>query len=205
MSARVAVALFALASVAACAHSPEPRLYVLATQDGTVANQARGIVQIDRPHIAGYLDRREIVRVVAQHLDLAADAAWAEPLDAMIGRVLAQDLAQRAPAARIYGETSGLSVRPDLHVGLDVQRFEREPNGDVALVALVLVRRTDEAHPLVLEQVALKSTPSERDTSGVVHALSGLLGSLADRVARMIAAAPEAAAAPPAPPPVPRP
>jgi len=204
VSMRVAVPLLALASLAACAHSPDPRLYVLGAREGAVAADARVIVQVDRPHIPGYLDRREIVqRVVDQKLDVAGRAIWAEPLDAMIGRVVALDLAQRSPSARVYSEASGLGVRPDLHVGLDVQRFEQEPSGDVALVALVLVRRADEPRPILLEQVALRRTPSARDPAAIVEALSTLLGTLTDRLAKSIADASVAAADPsaqPAPP-----
>jgi uncharacterized protein len=206
MSTRVAAILLSLASLQACAHSPDPRMYVLTEREGASASGSSAIVQVDRPHLPGYLERREIVqRVADQQLGVASHAIWAESLEAMIGRVMALDLAQRSPSARVYSETSGLGVRPDLHVALDVRRFEQERSGDVVLVALVLVRRAEESRPIVLEQVTLRRTPSARDTAGIVEALSGLLGTLADRIAPTIAAAgsPPDANGSPAPPPSP--
>jgi uncharacterized lipoprotein YmbA len=179
----------ALLLACACARSPEPRLYTLVARDGPARLATSAVVEVRRPHIAGYLDRREIVRsVLEQRLDIAGDALWAEPLDAMLGRVLARDLALRLPGSKVVTELSTLQVTPDVRIQLDVQRFESVANGALLLNALVLVRNSDSVQPPRLVDLELETRLAGRETSTRVAGMNELLGQLADQVARLIAA-----------------
>lgn len=173
----------------ACARSPEPRLYTLVAREGATRFDTSLLVEVRRPHVAGYLDRREIVRsVLGQRLDLAHDALWAEPLDAMLARVLASDLALRMPKSKVVSELSTLQVTPDVRVQLDVQRFESAAEDAVLLRALTSVRRTASNQPPTLVPLEIEAGLADRETSTRVAALNELLGELADRIARLIAA-----------------
>jgi uncharacterized lipoprotein YmbA len=148
---------------------------------------------VRRPSIAGYLDRREIVRAVrGERLDLSGDSNWAEPFDAMIGRVLAAGLALRLPASRVMCDLNSLGVGPEVRIDIEVQRFEHGADG-LVLRALVAVRRGAETTSVKVEAVELEDRSERRDTEATVSAMNALLGKLADHIARTLASAPLAA------------
>ena len=185
--------LIALGLLAACTRSGDPRLYTLVAEKGRTTYPTAIIVEVRRPTIPGYLDRREIVRALrGEQLDVAGDAIWAEPLDAMIARVLATDLALRLPASRVYSSLGSFAVVPEARVDVEVQRFEQRADG-LVLQALVAVRRGVESAPVSLDQLELTQEGAHRSTDATVEAMNALLGELADRVARTLAAAPSAA------------
>jgi len=172
---------------AACGHSPEPRVYTLVAQPAGPTFATASLIEVRRPPMAGYLDRRDIVLAIrAERLEFAADANWAEPLDAMLGRVLAGSLALRLPRSRVASDLSSLGVMPDFQVDVDLQRFERGPDGQVAMRALTVVRRQGMAASL--EVVELSRSAGGSDTADTVATMSALLGDLADRLARTISA-----------------
>ena len=182
------LALLILSLLAGCARSTDPRLYTLVARPGRATYPTPGTLEVRRPSIAGYLDRREIVRgVLGERLELSGDANWAEPLDAMFGRVLAADLALRLPQSRVLTDLNTLGAVPDARLDLEVQRFEQGPEG-VVLQVLIALRRGDQAAPVSLEAVTLNERVTQHGTEQVVAAMNGLLGELADRIAGMVAA-----------------
>jgi uncharacterized lipoprotein YmbA len=186
--------LLLLCLLSACTRSSDPRLYTLVADESRATYPTSTTVEVRRPSIAGYLDRREIVRAVrSEQLDVAGDAIWAEPLDAMIGRVLAANLALRLPASRVITDLNSLGVVPDARIDIEVQRFEQGADG-LVLRAMVAVRRGADTTPISLEAVELKDAGVGRDTEATVAAMNELLGQLADRIARTLATAPLAAA-----------
>lgn len=182
------VALAALVLAGGCGRSPDPRLYTLMTRSGTHTYPAQAlVVEVRRPSIAGYLDRREIVRgVTAQQLELASGALWAEPLATMIGRVLASDLAQRLPQSQVVTEQGALAARPDVRVEIDVQRFEQD-RGALVLEAQVSVRDGSATEPR-LSRVALSTQSAASATGALVAAMNDLLARLADHIAHTVVA-----------------
>jgi len=185
--------LLALCLLSACARSTDPRLYTLVADKSSTTYPISTTVEVRRPSIAGYLDRREIVLAVREErLALAGDSNWAEPLDAMIGRVLAADLALRLPASRVISDASSLGVVPEARVDIEVQRFEQGASG-LVLHALIAVRRGAATMPVGLERVELEQRRASDDTEGAVAAMNVLLGKLADHIARTLASAPPAA------------
>jgi uncharacterized protein len=197
---RTRLSLLLLLLGCACVRSPDPGLYTLVARDGAARFDTRAVVEVRRPHIAGYLDRREIVRsILEQRLDIAHDALWAEPFDAMLARVLASDLAARLPESTVVSELSTLNVAPDVRVQLDVQRFESVADGAVLLRGLVSLRHADSAQAAALVPVELSTRLTEGKTSKQVAAMNELLGQLADQIARSIARSIAAAASASAP------
>jgi uncharacterized protein len=185
----VRACLLALCLLAACTRSTDPRLYTLVAEASRASYPIAATIEVRRPSIAGYLDRREIVLGVRdEQLELARDSHWAEPLDAMIGRVLAADLALRLPKSQVLTDLSSLGVVPGVRIDTEVQRFELGADG-LVLRAMVVIRRGAESSPAHLETVELVDRAAGHDSPAVVAALNGLLGKLADRVASSLASA----------------
>ena len=181
--------LVALALLTACTRSGDPRLYTLVPEKGRATYPTVTTIEVRRASIAGYLDRREIVRAVRdEQLDLAADAIWAEPLDAMIGRVLAMDLALRLPKSRVFSDSSSLAVVADARVDIEVQRFEQGPDA-LVLRALVALHRAAGSSPVSLHPLELEKRGALRGTESTVAAMSELLGRLADHIASTLSSA----------------
>jgi uncharacterized lipoprotein YmbA len=181
--ARIAVIVL----LSACGHSPQPRLYTLRARPGGVVSSPSLLVEVRRPSLAGYLDRREIVRSVAAHeLILEPRAIWAEPLDGVLGRVLAADLALRLPQSQVFHELSNLSASPALRVEVAIDGFDQREGDSLELRALVLVQRHGDRRAAP-QRVALRGRIEGTSTSALVQAWEELLGRLADELARMLA------------------
>jgi uncharacterized lipoprotein YmbA len=181
--------LLALCLLWACTRSSDPRLYTLVADKGRDTHEASATIEVRRPSIAGYLDRREVVRAVkSERLDVAGDSNWAEPLDAMIGRVLATNLALRLPNSQVLTDLNSLGVVADVRIDSEIQRFEQGPEG-LVLRAVIAVRRGAETKPASVEVIELKDGVDGGGTEAVISAMNALLGRLADRVAGSLAAA----------------
>lgn len=121
--------------LAGCA-SPEPEYYRLTPVPGAPRPWGNGSVKLRRVGVPGYLDRPEIVRAGAGgRLDVMGGARWAEPLEEMLSRVLAENLRQRLPGRTVFGESSAVSVDADAVLEVEVQRLEAVPGGSVDLTA----------------------------------------------------------------------
>jgi uncharacterized lipoprotein YmbA len=183
MNARLACCL--LVCLIACARSSEPQLYTLVARPGSQTWAAAGVLEVRRPHVAGYLDRRELVRrVLQQRLELSRRALWAEPLDAMLARTLAEDLTLRLPNSQVFSELSQVRATPGVIVDLDLQRFEQGADG-LVLRALVALHGGTGA-PSTLTQVELRRALRGDDSTSQAAAMSDLLGELADRIAQAV-------------------
>jgi uncharacterized lipoprotein YmbA len=180
------VAMLAVACLAGCA-SPDPALYTIKAMHGPVVSGAPKVVLLRQIALAKFLDRPQIVRSSEDfRLQVMANDWWGEPLGAMLGRVLVEELSQRLPGSSVYAESGAVSVSPDATVELNVQRLDADAAGNVLLsaqAAIVFERR--------------RSAPVTRDfrivvpqaTGGVpseVAAISTAVGQLADGLATML-------------------
>jgi uncharacterized lipoprotein YmbA len=169
--------------LAACGHSSQPTLYTLSARDGSARADVTGVLELRTPSVAGYLDRHELVlQVASQRLELARDAEWAEPLDAMIARVLVRNLSQRLPQARITLDSGHARAEPQLRVELDVRRFELDAQGQLVLDGLVALRAPTGAPALL--PIALARPLASHRADALVQGMSELLGELAERIAQ---------------------
>ena len=167
-----------------CGTSPNTTYYTLAAVSGTLRQASLGTVEVRRPGIAGYLDRTEILaQWDGQRLQLADNACWGEPIAAMIGRVLADDLSERLRGTIVLGASSELSIQAAVVVELVIRKFDLGTDGYVHLNVLASIRRAGETST---RAVALQTRPVGTDTGAVVAAMSNLLGQLADELANAL-------------------
>ncbi len=188
MSARAffAVAIGAVL-VAGCGSSPNSTFYALAPTQGAAQKGAPHAIKVRRVTIPGYLDRPEIVRrVVDFKLGVDQYERWGEPLDAMLGRVLAADIEQRTPGSTVFTEDGAITVDPDATVEIDLREFAVGAGGEVDLDAEIAVERGTSHTAASSQAVSLRKSPKDGSTASLVSAMSDLLGQLADRVAVML-------------------
>lgn len=174
--------------LAACAHSPSPTFFALSARPGGTTQTGRALkVELRRTALPGYLDRPHIVRrSTAEQLELSGDERWGAPLDEMVGATLAEDLAQRLPSCVVYTDSGAISTVPDVRVEVQIFRFERMEDGQVALLAEVAVHAAGKNAPTT-QRFALRQGSATGRTSELVTSLSQLLGKLADGISSMIA------------------
>jgi uncharacterized protein len=167
-----------------CGSSPNTNYYALAAVSGTVRQASLGTIAVRRPGIAGYLDRTEILaQWDGQRLQLANNTGWAEPIAAMISRVLAEDLNDRLHGTTVFGASSDLSLEPSTVVELAIRKFDLGSDGYVHLNVLASVRGAGQT---TAHAFALQARPAATDTGAMVAAMSNLLGQLADELAKVL-------------------
>lgn len=177
-------ALLALVSLAAGCTSPNPALYVLAPMPGGTHAGAPRIVELHAISIAHYLERSQIVRSSEGYrMDVLSNEWWGEPLDAMMGRILVQELNQRLPGSTVYGDNGAISMPANATVEINLQRFDLDRTGAVLLVAQIAV----DGKTTVSRGVSFTVRPTDATTSALVAAMSSATAQLADTVATMLA------------------
>jgi len=176
-----ALSLMVFSLCCGCGSSPNTTYYALAAVSGTARQASLGAIEVRRPGIAGYLDRTEILaQWDGQRLQLANNAGWAEPIAAMIGRVLADDLSERLPGTIVFSAGSDLSMPTTTVVELLIRKFDYGSDGHVHLLALWSVRGGGQPSA---RAASLRARPTTDETGAIVAAMSGLLGQLADEIA----------------------
>lgn len=182
-------ALLGLPLLAAACASAEPDYYRLEPVSparppaSTVPRQ----VELRRIGLARYLDRPEILRAGEPgRVELVSGARWAEPLDVMIGRVLAENLTRRLPGSTVIREGSAISAESDRLVEVEIQRFEADAAGRIVLAAQVAVQAQPRGRRLA-RSLRLESPAANGGTTALVVAMSAALGEMADAIAALLA------------------
>ncbi len=171
-------------ALAGCA-SPDPVLYTLSPVQGVSQPRGPARIEVRDVGLARYLDRPQIVLSTADsRVDIAGNQRWGDPLGAMFSRVLAENLGQRLPGSLVYNDTGTLSVTPDVVVEVNLQRLDRDANGDILLLAQVAVVRGGRT---ATQAVRLTVRPAGSSTQDYVRAMSKASGQLADTIAAMLA------------------
>jgi uncharacterized lipoprotein YmbA len=167
----------------ACA-SPNPTLYTLSVIPGTPHAGASKTIELRGIALARYLERSQIVRSSEDfRLDVLSNEWWGEPLDAMLGRILVQELTDRLPGSTVFAENSAISTNADVIVGINVQRLDADRSGTIVLIAQIAISgRTATAR-----SIRLTVPPPTPGTSGLVSAMSTATAQLADAAAEMLA------------------
>jgi uncharacterized lipoprotein YmbA len=184
MQLRRALIVVLVLGLAAC-RSPNPSLYTLAVVPGPEHAGAPHVIELRAIAIAHYLERSQIVRSSEDlRLDVLGNDWWGEPLDAMLGRVLSQELTQRLPGSTVYGENGAINTQAGATVAINVQRLDEDAAGAVVLIAQIAV---SSERNNATRTVRYSVPPSAAGTGGLVSAMSVAVGQLADTVAEMIA------------------
>ncbi len=169
--------------VTACS-SPDPAYYTLQPVDGRALPGPRKLIKLEHPGLAGYLDRSDIVLQQADYrLNVDSQVRWGEPLADMIGRVLTQDLTQRLPGSSVFSSDGAIGADADVRVEVDVQRFDREPDGSVSLTAELAIEAGQSHVAVATHAVSLHVPGVAPGPAALAAAMSQLLGDLADQAA----------------------
>ena len=187
------VALGALLLVlSACATPAKPRYYSLSLDSRPPAQTANATpayrVAIGPATVPEALDRAQIVLRVEPNRYAIVDAEhWSEPLTREIPRAIAEEIAQRLPAARVASYTQYGGYDADYRVFIDVLRFESVPGESATLEAAWSIRtragaRLREARSLLVDKA---SAPG---VAALVAAHAKGLAALGQEIAAAIAA-----------------
>ena len=177
-------ALLLLAALPAACASPNPSLYVLAAIPGPTHPGAPRNIEVRAIALARYLERSQIVRSSEDYrMDVLSNDWWGEPLDAMMNRILVQELNQRLPGSIVYGDSGAISTPPGASVEINVQRFDLNRDGLLLLAAQVAAG----ARGMAPRDVSLTVRPAGATTPALVAAMSAALAQLADAIALTLA------------------
>ncbi len=177
-------ALLLLAALPAACASPNPSLYVLAAIPGATHPGAPRNIEVRGVSLARYLERSQIVRSSEDYrMDVLSNDWWGEPLDAMMNRILVQELNQRLSGSTVYGDSGAISTPPDASVEINVQRFDLNRDGLLLLAAQVAAG----ARGTVPRDVSLAVRPMDATTPALVAAMSAAVARLADAISLKLA------------------
>ena len=186
-AARRAAPLVALALLlaAGCGSSPPSHFYVLTADPVPPRAGAAGgnTVALGRVTLPGTLDRPQIARRKGgNEIVFTEEERWAGPLDDMVRRVLADDLAARLPAGVSLIESSA-KPPPGVTIAVEVSRFDADESGGVTLTARWEALGPN-GRPLGPPRESTIVEPgSGRDAAAVVATMSRAVGALAARIA----------------------
>lgn len=184
---RRTIAALALTAFAAGCRSAEPVLYAIQSAPGEVRRRGPASVTVREVSLARYLDRLPIVRSAEEYrLEVSNNDWWGEPLDAMLTRVLVENLAQRLPSSSVFGSGGAITAPAEAAVEVNVQRLGLVAAGSLALTAQVAVEWRDSRRRSVTRTEALRVPVAGGDTSAFVAAASAAVGQLSDRIAGLL-------------------
>ena len=187
---RTTAGLIVAAILAACTSSTPPALYTIAPVAGTPVVGAPKVVMLQQVVLARYLERQQIVRSSENYrLDVQSNDWWGEPLGAMLGRVLVDELSGRLPGSSVLGENGGISSSPDATIELNIQRLDKDASGALILQAQAGVAFKGKGAS-TLRSFRFAVAPPTPDVQGEVAAISTAVGQLADGLAAMVVARP---------------
>ena len=154
---------FGAALLQSACTSVNPALYTLAVVPGPARRGGPRLVELRSVSLPRYLERSQIVRSSENYrLDVLGNDWWGEPLDAMLGRVLVQELSSRLPDATVFAENGAVSATPDATVQISVQKLDQDQSGAVVLAAQVGVRRRQD----IARNVRFSVRPDSPGTPG---------------------------------------
>jgi uncharacterized lipoprotein YmbA len=180
-----AAAFISVALATACS-SPNPALYTIAPVAGHPRGGGPKVVVLQSVSMARYLERPEIVRSSESYrLTVMSNDWWGEPLSAMLGRVLIEELSQRLPQSTVLSGSGAVSVAPDATIELNVQRLDEDAAGRLVLLAQASVEFKGHGTPVV-RSFRFTEMPTAPGTPGEVAAISAAVGQLADGLASML-------------------
>ena len=176
---RPILAIATLALVAGCATTPENRYYTLSAEPGAASAHDRRVT-VAKVRLPGMMDRSQlVVRTGPQTVDIREFDRWAEPLDQLVPRILAQDLASRTSRPNL--------ALPERHLFVAIDEFSADDAGAVLLVGRWWTLEPGEDAVQRQERPFALSRQTEagaKDGAHIAATMSILLGMLADDIGR---------------------
>jgi len=175
--------------LSACQASPATHYFALIESAPTAAPapQPEQIpIRVERITIPGELDRLELVRrSTSNRLQISIFDRWAAPLDEMIRRVVAADLAARLAPGTVASANEPAVGEARRRLYIDIQLFAGDERGAVKLQAAWLLQTPDAASLRGSEDIA--SEASDASADALTAAMSRALAGLCERIAVAIA------------------
>jgi uncharacterized protein len=177
------------ALLAACAPTRPTSYYTLSTvaERGATARAGKGLVVGLGPiTLPQYLDRPDIVtREGENQMRLAEFHQWAQPLDSLLNRTLAEDLFALLGAEDVIPLPQRREVPLDRVVEVDVNRFEADQGGEVVLDARWRVYEGDDETLLASgRSVVTEQGAPVPDYEAIVAAMSRAVGQVSAEIAQ---------------------
>ncbi len=200
--ARPVLVVMALSGLDACSTTAPARFYTLSSTR-QLANASTGPATSDREaglstllvgtiEIPQTLDRPQLVRRSGLNkIDVAEYDRWAEPLDAMTRRVLAEDLAALLPESRVMASRQP-AVPIDQTLVVEVARFEADNAGMVIFEAQWFVLAERNPVPRLSRRATIEEPAASGESEAVVAAMSKALARFAREIAAALAGFPPA-------------
>jgi uncharacterized lipoprotein YmbA len=173
--------LAALSLLSACASSPESHYFTLsAAPPRQQAVSDRPVFHLASVKLADLYDRPQMVtRTGAQSVEIDEYDRWAEPLEHMTARILAQDIALRRPHPA--GPLPASTDQPKLQISVD--EFAADRSGTARLSGNWKITGPGDAEPRG-GAFSFTQAVEGNGAGAVAAAMSALLGQLADEVDR---------------------
>ncbi len=174
---------------------PPTRFYVLDPFDSGIslvkdADQIPPLsIEIVSLRLPQYLERPQIVtRSNGNQLELAEFHQWGGNLRKNMTRVLAKNLSWLLDTPDISVYPRDPQIPSDFRIGLEVMRFERDPDGKVRLSSQWRLSRGKDRKPLATKITELESPtlPAGSDFGQTVSVMSGLMGELSKIIGQEI-------------------
>lgn len=174
------------AMLGACA-SPPARFYALsgsvAPLEEAAASRSGIAVAVGPVSLPALVDRPQIVvSTSANQVQFDEFNRWAAPLGEDIARVIAKNLAQALPAARVWPYAQGTRSTPDYQVRIDIQQFVSTLGDGVLIEALWSVRRVAGGAPENGRSLVREATAG-KDVEALVAAHSRALAQVSRDIA----------------------
>lgn len=191
----IGLVLCLLLSSACVSRSPPMRHYLLTPGAGAVlpgATLGERTVVVGPLLLPGYLDRPQLVtRLPGGRIRLRELDRWAEPLEAVLTRTLAENLARLTGSQRIVTHPPASRVRVDLRVTGQVIRFDTDPAG-LAILQVQWSVQDGRGQVLVPVQTAeFSAQATGEEPAALVAAMSDALARFAAVLAVELTAATE--------------
>jgi uncharacterized protein len=176
----------------ACQSSPATHYFALtplAPASARAPLPAQTPIRVERITIPAELDRLELVRRgTGNRLQIATFDRWAAPLDEMIRRVVAADLAARLAPGMMASINEPAVGEARRRLFIDIQEFAAGEHGAVKLQAAWLLETPDAAAARGTEDVGIEAADTSADA--LAAAMSRALAALSDRIASQLAPQP---------------
>jgi uncharacterized lipoprotein YmbA len=177
--------------LAACAGPTRPTSFYTLTPTAEPAGRAAAglVVGLGPLTLPQYLDRPDIVtRAGENEMRLADFHKWAEPVEPMLTRVLAEDLYRLLGARDVIPLPQRRDVALDRTVEVDVGRFDADQAGRVVLDARWRVYDATGERVLATGRAGIEEAGAAvPDYGAVVAAMSRAVGRLAEEIAAAVA------------------
>jgi uncharacterized lipoprotein YmbA len=180
--------------------TPEARFFVLRSLVEPPEAPARpapaGLVGVLPVRLPGHLERPQLVTWAGPgELRIDEYLRWAEPIDAGVGRTLAENLDALLLAHPVIRSPWPAAVIPFCRVRVDLRVFGLQESGEVRLEGRWMLLPGKGERPLVNRSTSLRrgplpAGPGGADAAAGVEAMSALLADLAKEIAAAVEALP---------------